>query len=51
MLTETEEIAAYAASERHWDLLEESMQAMCTWDGASDQWNAQNKIRPWLASL
>lgn len=24
---------------------------MCTRDGAWDQWNAQDKIRPWLAGL
>ncbi|MDX2595292.1 serine/threonine-protein kinase [Streptomyces sp. WI03-4A] len=45
------EIAAHAASVQQWDLLEEAMQAMCTWDGAWDQWNAQGKIGPWLASL
>ncbi|MGW0467657.1 hypothetical protein ACWDX6_20695 [Streptomyces sp. NPDC003027] len=44
-------IAARAAVQRHWDLLEEVMQAMCTWDGTWDQWNARDKIAPWLASL
>ncbi|MFJ4321172.1 serine/threonine protein kinase [Streptomyces lavendulae] len=44
-------IAARAASQRHWDLLEEAMQAICTWDGNWDQWNARDKIAPWLASL
>ncbi|MFE2561613.1 serine/threonine protein kinase [Streptomyces sp. NPDC059352] len=44
-------IAARAAAKRHWDLLEEVVQAMCTWDGMWDQWNARDKITPWLASL
>ncbi|MGW4725320.1 AbiJ-related protein [Streptomyces sp. NPDC004291] len=45
------QIAAQAATWQHWDLLEESTQTMCTWDGAWDQWNAQDKIGPWLAGL
>ncbi|MFJ3099134.1 AbiJ-related protein [Streptomyces hydrogenans] len=44
-------IAAYAAAKRQWDLLEEAMQGMCTWDGAWDQWSARDRITPWLASL
>jgi hypothetical protein len=44
-------ICAYAASHRDWDLLEEAAHAMCTWDGAWDQWNAQDKITPWLRAL
>ncbi|MET7717240.1 hypothetical protein [Streptomyces sp. NPDC005407] len=44
-------IAAHAASRRQWDVLEEATQTMCTWDGAWDQWRAQDKIRPWLESL
>lgn len=44
-------IAAHAAAERQWDLLEEAMQAMCTWDGSWDQWNARDRISPWLSSL
>ncbi|MGW1249544.1 AbiJ-related protein [Streptomyces sp. NPDC002535] len=45
------QIAAQAATRQHWDLLEEATQTMCTWDGAWDQWNAQDKIHPWLAGL
>ncbi|MBT2398443.1 phosphotransferase [Streptomyces sp. ISL-100] len=45
------DIAAHAAAKREWDLLEEAMQAMCTWDGSWDQWNARDKISPWLGSL
>ncbi|MFE2500176.1 serine/threonine protein kinase [Streptomyces scopuliridis] len=44
-------IAAHAAAERQWDLLEEAVQAMCTWDGFWDQWDARDRISPWLASL
>ncbi|MBB1258320.1 protein kinase domain-containing protein [Streptomyces alkaliterrae] len=44
-------ICAYAASQSDWDLLEEAAHAMCTWDGAWDQWSAQDKVVPWLASL
>jgi hypothetical protein len=44
-------VCAYAASQSDWDLLEEAAHAMCTWDGAWDQWNAQDRIRPWLVSL
>ncbi|MGV9341243.1 AbiJ-related protein [Streptomyces sp. NPDC003688] len=40
-------ICAYAAGQPDWDLLEEAAHAMCTWD----QWNAQDRIRPWLVSL
>ncbi|MFJ7105687.1 AbiJ-related protein [Streptomyces albogriseolus] len=44
-------ICAHAASHRDWDLLEEAAHTMCTWDGAWDQWNAQDKIGPWLRAL
>jgi hypothetical protein len=44
-------VCTYAASQSDWDLLEEAAHAMCTWDGAWDQWNAQDRIRPWLVSL
>ncbi|MFJ3310345.1 protein kinase [Streptomyces sp. NPDC086549] len=41
-------ICVYAADHRDWDLLEEAAHTMCTWDGAWDQWSAQDKITPWL---
>lgn len=44
-------VSAFAAWVQNWDLLEEAAQAMCTWDGAWDQWSAQDRIRPWLLSL
>lgn len=44
-------ICAYAASQSDWDLLEEAAHTMCTWDGAWDQWNARDKITPWLRIL
>lgn len=44
-------IAAHAAAERQWDLLEEAMQALCTWDGFWDRWDARSTISPWLRSL
>ncbi|WP_051848725.1 protein kinase domain-containing protein [Streptomyces sp. NRRL WC-3725] len=44
-------ICSYAADHRDWDLLEEAAHTMCTWDGAWDQWNAQDKITPWLRAL
>ncbi|MET7701072.1 protein kinase [Streptomyces sp. NPDC005485] len=44
-------VCAYATLQPDWDLLEEAAHAMCTWDGAWDQWNAQDRIRPWLVSL
>ncbi|MGW1365004.1 AbiJ-related protein [Streptomyces chartreusis] len=44
-------ICAYAASQHDWDLLEEAAHTMCTWDGAWDQWNAQDRISAWLRSL
>ncbi|MFJ9862333.1 AbiJ-related protein [Streptomyces althioticus] len=44
-------ICAYAADHADWDLLEEAAHTMCTWDGAWDQWNAQDKITPWLRTL
>ncbi|MET9878608.1 protein kinase [Actinacidiphila glaucinigra] len=45
------DIAAYAAEQNQWDLLEETARAMCIWDGAWNQWRAQDQIRPWLSSL
>ncbi|QOV33098.1 protein kinase [Streptomyces ferrugineus] len=44
-------ICAHAAAHRDWDVLEEAARTMCTWDGAWDQWNAQDKITPWLRTL
>lgn len=44
-------ICAHAASHRDWDLLEEAAHTMCTWDGAWDQWSAQDKITPWLRTM
>lgn len=44
-------ICSYAADHHDWDLLEEAAHTMCTWDGAWDQWNAQDKIGPWLRAL
>ncbi|MEU2358582.1 serine/threonine protein kinase [Streptomyces misionensis] len=44
-------ICAYAGSRGNWDLLEEAAQTMCIWDGAWDQWYAQDKITPWLRTV
>ncbi|MCX4430197.1 serine/threonine-protein kinase [Streptomyces mirabilis] len=44
-------ICAYAAGHCDWDLLEEAAHTMCTWDGAWDQWSAQDKIVSWLRDL
>ncbi|WP_106960773.1 protein kinase domain-containing protein [Streptomyces sp. 351MFTsu5.1] len=44
-------IANFAAAKDDWDLLDESTRTMCTWDAAWDQWNAQDRIAPWLRSL
>lgn len=44
-------IANFAAAKDDWDLLEEAARTMCTWDGAWDQWSAQDRIAPWLRSL
>ncbi|MFD8368415.1 serine/threonine protein kinase [Streptomyces hygroscopicus] len=44
-------ICAYAAGHRDWDLLEEAAHTMCIWDGAWDQWSAQDKITPWLRTV
>ncbi|WP_328663190.1 protein kinase domain-containing protein [Streptomyces sp. NBC_00328] len=44
-------ICAYAADRCDWDLLEEAAHTMCTWDGAWDQWSAQDKIISWLRTL
>ncbi|MGW7469293.1 AbiJ-related protein [Streptomyces xantholiticus] len=45
------QIAEQAAIQGQWDLLEEATQTMCIWDGAWDQWNAQERISSWLAGL
>ncbi|MCX4508169.1 protein kinase domain-containing protein [Streptomyces anulatus] len=45
------QIAEQAALQQQWDLLEEATQTMCIWDGAWDQYNAQDQISPWLAGL
>ncbi|MEV0934961.1 hypothetical protein ACIBMX_10065 [Streptomyces phaeochromogenes] len=44
-------LAAHAATERQWDLLDEAMQALCAWDGFWDRWDAQEIISPWLRLL
>ncbi|WP_411139313.1 protein kinase domain-containing protein [Streptomyces sp. C10] len=44
-------ICSYAAGHHDWDLLEEAAHTMCTWDGAWDQWSAQDKMTPWLRTL
>lgn len=44
-------ICSYAADHADWDLLEEAAHTMCTWDGAWDQWSAQDKVSPWLRAL
>lgn len=46
-----QDICAHAAVHRDWDLLEEAAHTMCTWDSSWDQWNAQDKITPWLRAL
>ncbi|MER6523374.1 hypothetical protein ABT246_42165 [Streptomyces sp. NPDC001553] len=45
------QIAEEVATHRQWYLLEEATQTMCIWDGAWDQWNAQERISAWLAGL
>ncbi|MFE2721883.1 protein kinase [Kitasatospora sp. NPDC059327] len=44
-------IAAAAADQEAWDLLDEAIRCMLTWDGAWDQWRAQDQVTPWLRSL
>ncbi|MFE2226350.1 protein kinase domain-containing protein [Streptomyces kronopolitis] len=44
-------IAISAADSNEWDLLDESIRAMCEWDGNWDQWGPQDAIRPWLRTL
>ncbi|MEW1873698.1 serine/threonine-protein kinase [Streptomyces caelestis] len=44
-------VCVYAAGHRDWDLLEEAAHTMCTWDAAWNQWNARDKIGPWLRAL
>ncbi|MFE6907828.1 AbiJ-related protein [Streptomyces erythrochromogenes] len=44
-------IANFAAAKDDWDLLDEAARTMCIWDAAWDQWNAQDRIAPWLRSL
>ncbi|MER5571848.1 protein kinase [Streptomyces goshikiensis] len=43
--------AALAAREEHWLLLDVAADGMCEWDGACNQWSAQNSIKGWLRSL
>ncbi len=44
-------VAAHAAQQRAWDLLDEAVRSMLVWDGAWDQWSAQDRVTPWLRSL
>ncbi|MFG2489870.1 PaeR7I family type II restriction endonuclease [Streptomyces caniferus] len=44
-------LAAWAADQSEWDLLDETVRTMCIWDAAWDQWNPQDTIRLWLRSL
>ncbi|MFD8898076.1 AbiJ-related protein [Streptomyces ardesiacus] len=44
-------VANFAAAKDDWDLLDEAARTMCIWDAAWDQWNAQDRIAPWLRSL
>ncbi|MFF7385548.1 serine/threonine protein kinase [Streptomyces griseoluteus] len=44
-------IANFAEAKDDWDLLDEAARTMFTWDAAWDQWNAQDRIAPWLRSL
>ncbi|NBM17847.1 protein kinase domain-containing protein [Streptomyces sp. GC420] len=44
-------VATFAAAKEDWDLLDEAARTMCIWDAAWDQWNAQDRIAPWLRSL
>ncbi|MFI1738647.1 serine/threonine-protein kinase [Streptomyces sioyaensis] len=45
------DIAISAADSNERDLLDESIRAMCEWDGNWDQWSPQDAIRPWLRKL
>ncbi|WP_079077562.1 DNA cytosine methyltransferase [Streptomyces sp. Root369] len=44
-------LAEFSAAKDDWDLLDEAVRAMCAWDAAWDQWNAQGQIESWLRSL
>ncbi|MFE6197295.1 protein kinase [Streptomyces sp. NPDC057838] len=44
-------VAIFAEAKGDWDLLDEAARTMCIWDAAWDQWNAQDRIAPWLRSL
>ncbi|MEU8527168.1 protein kinase [Streptomyces sp. NPDC048629] len=44
-------IAAYAADEHEWDLLEEAAETMCIWDAGWNQHHPQDNITRWLQSL
>ncbi|MFD4866260.1 protein kinase [Streptomyces sp. NPDC058412] len=44
-------IAAVAATRRAWDLFDEAARTMLIWDGAWDQWSAQDRVTPWLRAL
>ncbi|MDH6502451.1 serine/threonine-protein kinase [Streptomyces sp. SAI-149] len=44
-------IARRAAEEEQWDLLEEAVRGMCTWDEASNEFDQQTATRNWLRRL
>lgn len=44
-------IGAAAAAREARDLLDEAVRCMFTWDGAWDQWRAQDQVTPWLRTL
>jgi hypothetical protein len=44
-------IAAHVAENSAWDLLDDAVRSMLIWDGAWDQWSAQDRVVPWLRSL
>jgi hypothetical protein len=44
-------VAARAGEREAWDLLDEAVRCMLAWDGAWDQWNAQDQITLWLRKL
>ncbi|WP_436792066.1 protein kinase domain-containing protein [Yinghuangia sp. YIM S10712] len=44
-------ISAAAVQREAWDLLDEAVRCMFTWDGAWDQWRAQDQVIPWLRTL
>jgi hypothetical protein len=44
-------VAARAGEREAWDLVDEAVRCMLAWDGAWDQWNAQDQITLWLRKL